>query len=88
LLPRTGDVISSSSSSNQLTAQLLSDFLILFPKDFQNLVTLSKFRSLFSLLVTTARGSFFLRLLPACLLVAVFARSVAQMEEEEWKQTA
>jgi len=28
----------SSSSSNQLTAQLLSDFLILFPKDFQNLV--------------------------------------------------
>ena len=37
-LPRTGDVISSSSSSNQLTAQLLSDFLILFPKDFQNLV--------------------------------------------------
>lgn len=30
----------------------------------------------------------FLRLLPACLLVALFAMSVAQMEEEEWKQTA
>jgi len=37
-LPRIGDATSSSNSSNQLTAQLLSDFLILFPKDFQNLV--------------------------------------------------